>query len=73
MKWWKSKKREQVKDEEPVDILEIFPFIQKVLKQLSESRKDVKGASMDLSQLREENELLKMQISLLEKMMNTEL
>lgn len=73
MKWWKSKKREQVKDEEPVDILEIFPFIQKILKQLSENRKDVKGASMDLSRLREENELLKMQISLLEKMMNTEL
>lgn len=73
MKWWKSKKHEKGKYEEPEDLLEILSFIQKTLIQLSQIKGDVKSSSMNISQLQQENELLKMQISLLEKMMKPEL
>jgi hypothetical protein len=70
MSWWRNKKRKPEKLEEPVDLLEIFSFIQKVLMQLKELKKEATSSPLDLSQLREENELLKMQISLLEKMID---
>jgi hypothetical protein len=76
MKWWKSKKYEQDRPEEfkePADLLEVFSFIQKALAQLSQIKGDVKSNSMNISQLRRENELLKVQISLLEEMMKSEL
>lgn len=38
--------------------------------QLKELKKEATSSPLDLSQLREENELLKMQISLLEKMID---
>lgn len=56
-------------NERPVDIREMFSFVQKALNGLNEIKRDVKSSSMDISRLREENELLKMQISTLEKML----